>query len=255
MQKIQTSDVYRKSVAESIEAQRVYKANELVTHGEQNKQGLVVVRPADSFAAARKYATTDHRIAVLNMASGTSPGGYVLGGANAQEEALCRQSTLYPCLNSDIPRRDYYNFHKSLNSTAYSGAVIYTPNVTVIDRDPDEEFQVDVVSAAAPNLHRKSSRYGDDRSTANLTEAESADIIVARTAKILNICAMHGVDTVVYGAWGCGAYANNNRLVASGFRRLLFDDGYAKMFDTVCFAVLQSHRADDNFAVFKSFLC
>ena len=39
------------------------------------------------------------RIAVLNFASATNPGGGVARGSSAQEESFCRCSTLYPCLN------------------------------------------------------------------------------------------------------------------------------------------------------------
>ena len=54
-----------------------------------------------TFEAAQKllYKYQNERIAVLNFDSATNPGGGVVNGARAQEESLCRCSTLYPCLN------------------------------------------------------------------------------------------------------------------------------------------------------------
>ena len=49
-------------------------------------------------AAARRFAESGMRIAVLNVANAVSPGGSVSWGGQGVEETLCRCSNLYPCL-------------------------------------------------------------------------------------------------------------------------------------------------------------
>ena len=51
--------------------------------------------------AAESYAKQDKKVCMLNYASATNPGGGVVNGSSAQEECICRCTTLYPCLNID----------------------------------------------------------------------------------------------------------------------------------------------------------
>lgn len=49
------------------------------------------------------------------FASATHPGGGVRNGSTAQEEALCRCTTLLPCLTIYDLSRKYYDFHRKLD--------------------------------------------------------------------------------------------------------------------------------------------
>jgi uncharacterized protein (TIGR02452 family) len=186
------------------------------------------------------------------MASATSPGGGVANGANAQEECLCRESTLYPCLNTDGLWQNYYSFHRKRQDANYTDAVIYTPGVVVLS---GEWFTVDVVSVAAPNLRERSNPYSSFKKAANISTAESAKIIRARIAKVLDICREQGDTAVVLGALGCGAFCNDAALVAAELRTLLYDDGYAKLFDAIDFAVLgRGETGAKNYREFSEML-
>lgn len=212
------------------------KLDELKNRFEHN--GKIVVSKKKSFEAARQYVSKESKdtICVLNFASATNAGGGVSTGSNAQEEDLCRCSTLYKCLNNIKVKKQFHFKHKDdirehkLNHL-YNNDCIYTPGVTVIRDDTNNEFleeqdffNVDIISCAAPNLkHIKIS----DENLFNLHKE--------RLERILDIALLHNVDIIILGAFGCGAFNNNPKIVAQASKEVI--KHYTKAFKTIEFAV------------------
>ena len=120
----------------------------------------VIISKRRSFEAAWHYA--GYETCVLNFASATTPGGGVLWGSTAQEECLCRCSTLYANLNTSENWRGFYEPHRKQNNPLYNDDCIYTPDVVVFKPDtrtpqlldPEDWAMANVITCAAPNLRR-----------------------------------------------------------------------------------------------------
>ena len=73
------------------------------------------------------------KVAILNFANYTIPGGGYLHGALAQEEVLCHQSDLYQVLTKFS---QYYRWNQThLNQNLYEHRAIYTPNIVSTNLD------------------------------------------------------------------------------------------------------------------------
>ena len=77
--------------------------------------------------------------------------------------------------------------------------------------------------------------------------------MVKRLRKMLFLAARKGYRNLVLGAWGCGAFGNDTRRVATYFYQLFFgDDGLSQFFENVVFAILEDENKIENFKeVFK----
>jgi len=185
-------------------------------------------------------------VCVLNFASARSPGGGYLRGGNAQEEALCRATTLYPALAAQAA---YYHLNKGWPTAIYSDALIYSPNVLLI-RDEHGTLRPDpvpmaVITAPAPNV-RALAETG-------LSEKLGSDVaasLALRVERILATACAYGHDSVVLGAWGCGVFGNPPDLVAGLFSDAL-SGPFEGCFKRVHFAV-PGRDGDPNQTVFTA---
>lgn len=158
---IKKNKTFKEAVDSSISNQKLYLEVEGVELPKNpGKICSTVVSAKRSFEAAADYARAGKKVCVHNFASATNPGGGVTHGSSAQEECLCRCSTLYPCLNENSLWNGFYGPHRKAGDPLYNDDCIYTPGVYVCKSDvsfPErmEEkdwYQVDVLTCAAPNL-------------------------------------------------------------------------------------------------------
>ena len=219
----------------------------------------VIVTKNRSFEAARPYAEQGLKIAVLNFASSTNPGGGVTSGASAQEECLCRVSTLYPCLKDESMWDLFYAPHRKARNPLHNDDIIYTKDVIVFKDDDyqplPKPFTVDVITCAAPTLREQSSnRYNpsDGDSAPDITPEDLLALHEKRGRQILSAAAANGAQVIILGAFGCGAFKNDPAVVAQAYANILPD--YLHYFRTIEFAVYCRPRSPQNFEAFNQAL-
>ena len=218
----------------------------------------IIVSAKRTFEAASAYA--GQRTAVHNFASSTNPGGGVTRGSGAQEECLCRCSGLYFCLSTPEMMRGFYYPHRNMKNPINNADVIYTPDVTVFKTDESqpklmneaEWYDVDVITCAAPNLReRPSNRFNHDNGdrAVKVSDWELLEIHKKRLTRILDVAVLNGDETVILGAFGCGAFQNKPEVVARVAKEVITN--YLHAFKTIEFAVYCPPQDNTNFKVFK----
>jgi uncharacterized protein (TIGR02452 family) len=153
-------------------------------------------------------------------------------GASAQEEYLCRATTLYWAL---VVQSEYYRRNADWPDPSYADLSLHTSGVQRIRDDyghlqaPGPPFGV--VTAAAPN-RRAAREQGSGKSL-----SRRCDEALARRIDLILSAAYHaGHDGLVLGAWGCGVFGNDPRQVASLFKASL-DGPFSGAFRQVHFAI------------------
>ena len=259
MELIRTDPEFGKELAENVKSQKFYGHDDPINADPPvyYKRTKVLVTKSSTMDAAGKYFADNKHVAVLNFASATTPGGGVRNGSSAQEECLCRVSTLLPCLESEMPKRVFYNPHRACKNPLHNDDIIYTPNVCVFkdDRYNDiEPFWTDVITCAAPNLREKptNSMNLDDGDGVKITDTELYGLHKSRAGKILAAAAANGADVVVLGAFGCGVFRNPPETVAKAFKDAIRE--FYGYFDVIEFAIKCNKYNMDNYDTFKKII-
>ena len=251
----------QQSVADSIASQQFIAEGTTIALPQPPyaEPAKVIVTKNRSFEAARHYAEQGFKTAVLNFASSTNPGGGVTSGASAQEECLCRVSTLYPCLKDESMWDLFYAPHRKARNPLHDDDIIYTKDVFVFKDDDyqplPQPFTVDVITCAAPTLREQSSnRYNpsDGDKAPDITPEDLLALHEKRGRQILSAAAANGAQVIILGAFGCGAFRNDPAVVAQAYANILPE--YLHYFRTIEFAVYCRPLSPQNFDAFKKII-
>lgn len=259
-QAVKTIEDLKKAVANSTAKQKLILEGDSIDAVTENKDraATVIVSKKRSIEAAEAYK--GRKVCVLNFASASNPGGGVTKGSSAQEECLCRTSTLYFNLNTKEMWDGFYGPHRVARNPLHNDDIIYTPDVIVFKTDTDrpvrrkkeEWFCVDIISCAAPNLRNMPSNSynsGDGDIPARPTDEELYVIQLKRFKRILEVAAAMKEEVLILGAFGCGAFENNPKVVARAAKDAV--EKYKKSFETIEFAVFCTPERSENYEAFR----
>lgn len=256
-----TNEKLKAVVNKSIVSQKLILANDVIDYEAVNgRAGQVVVSGKRTLEASESYAKQGKRVCVLNFASATNPGGGVVHGSSAQEEAICRCSTLYPCLNTKEMWNKFYGPHREADTPLYNDDCIFTPTVKVFKSDtnfpellPEAEWwDVDVITCAAPNLRNvPSNRMNPNAGSkkADISYEGLKALHTSRIQRIFEVAIANKAEVLILGAFGCGAFRNPPELVSEVFAE--FTEKYRGCFDVIEYAVYHTERETANYKAFK----
>lgn len=188
----------------------------------------------DTLSCCEKLVNKGLRVTGLNMANPEHAGGGVNRGAFAQEENCFRRSNYFMALPQSLyPIPEY--------------GCIYTPLITVFkDKNykmMSKPFNVSMIACAAiidPKLS----------DTGSYTQRWDLRIMRRKIRQIFQVAYVNKIDTLVLGAFGCGAFGNPPVEVARLFNEFL--SAYNKCFKNIIFAI-KSHN-DPNYQIFSQII-
>jgi hypothetical protein len=194
--------------------------------------------------------------AVLNMANAYIPGGAYIEGAAAQEENMFRRTDCHFSLSEQEsdPIRDRYRPVMTELLEARCGRVyldVHAPRICVRgperSTDPDLGYRWLGAEEVFPFLElRAAAQDLRDGRPFDLTEARR------RIAAQFDTLEEKGVQHVVFGAFGCGAFMNPADQIAALYRDEI--STRANRFRVIAFAILDVGNGPDNFGPFQRVL-
>jgi len=213
----------------------------------KNYQTEYSVINADCLETADVLLKAGYNTCVLNLASRQNPGGGVINGAGAQEENLFRRSNLYLSLYQYASYANQYGITKHLKSYPLNQRTggIYSADITVFRgsekngycllKNPYVVSFISVPAINRPDLIKKNGLF---YIVDNLVNPVKEKI---RT--ILRIAGKYKHDSLVLGAFGCGAYANPPNHTAELFKEVFSENEFTSAFKHIVFSIYEDHNS------------
>ena len=210
----------------------------------------ILVECNDCLVAAGRLVKEGYDPLLLNFASAGHPGGGVETGARAQEETICRRSTLTRSIYSfDAGYAEKYGYPLQTGDhypIATEFSAVYSPSVTVFREGIDcllmeNPFNVAVVSCAALNLN---GRYSIKLTPEGHMPRAAIDITRNKIRTVFRIGLKYGHDALVLGAFGCGAFKNPPAEIARLFHEVIEEPEFKNKYRLITFSIIEDHNSN-----------
>lgn len=206
---------------------------------------IVEVQNIDCLYAGVQLKEQGYNPAVLNMASRRNPGGGVTTGAGAQEETLFRRTNLFRSLYQFAPYAEQYGIepsHYQYPLDRNFGGV-YTPDA-IYFRDSEQKGYALLEKPVSLSFITVAGMNRPDLTTGGMIANHHMEPIKNKIRTIFRIGLVHGHDSLVLGALGCGAFRNPPRHVARLFHEVMDEPEFKDKYRRIIFAILDDHNAN-----------
>lgn len=222
----------------------------------------------DCLLVAKEMQDEGYNPAVMNLADAYTACGWYKKGSKAQEEGLCRATTLSRSLfQFFVPKSGKKNRYTveaniTLKDVAYPMDMnfggIYSPGVTVFRNTADlyslleekDSYKVGIISVAALDFNEKHGKNLEYQSELGGFTPEGLEIMRNKIRTIYRLALSNRHDSLVAGAFGCGAFRLPCDVVADLFNEILQEDEFKNKFSKITFAILDKDGVNGKFAPF-----
>lgn len=210
-----------------------------------NDPTIVEVQNIDCLYAGGQLKEQGYNPAILNMASRRNPGGGVTTGAGAQEETLFRRTNLFRSLYQFAPYAEQYGIKRSHHQYPlernYGG--VYTPNA-IYFRENEQKGYALLEKPVCLSFITVAGMNRPDLTTGGMIANHHVEPIKKKIRTIFRIGLLHGHDSLVLGALGCGAFRNPPRHIARLFHEVMDEPEFKNIYRKIVFAILDDHNAN-----------
>lgn len=170
----------------------------------------VTIENKDCVDAALDLVEAGFRPALLNMANAEAAGGGWKTGAAAQEEDLFRRSDYHLLVDPTHYQHPHFPLHGQ--------ACIYTPCVQYFRRGRDQGYEFMESPVTIATIACAAYVKPETSGTRLVKEKEVGTLGKLRT--VFNAARLHGHDSIVLSAFGCGAFGNPPHAMATLMRQV-----------------------------------